>query len=582
MSKQTDGDDAMSGSDKTRARRNAREREKQTVVKDLADLGLAVHHSGLSHTVDSTDPVEIGPRINVYQGGITAAQLQEAIQREYGKARTPVEDMPREQQRAVFAAIAEEGGGEHPLVSGALKRPVANIGQLTREDVAHLESAVKRGVLRRGRGGSFPIPKTVYAHPSYNIEAAHAQAVNYLRSLAGKGLITVAELEEKAQELMQRTGKTAEQLLAEIYLQQEIDAKLKPLTLFKQADGRLRVFGWASNNRRDNDHPPEIITEAAHKEFMAYLDANPNRAPEFWHWHTPGTRYAKADWWDYADGFTVYSGLVDAGKEKQAQAAASDGIGMSHGFHVLGYDAGSKSITQYRTFEVSDLPITRAANPFTSFIVVQKEAAMPFSDAKRKYLLERLTPEDVAALEGKTSALKAAADAAGIEWKELEELPSVALEAKATDKEGDQAEEQPTADPAPVPDADLMAKIRAVVREEVAAVGKSLETTQAAVLSVAESVAAADAKATEALAKAVVADSAALEARKSLDDQVAELIRPRTRIGSSFSPATAASTRKKGEEPAAPAVKTKDEPTLPGAPGVDWFSEKVMKPAGLV
>jgi hypothetical protein len=368
-----------------------------------------------------------------------------------------------------------------------------------------------------------------------------------------------------------------------------------PLALFKQADGRLRVVGWASNNRRDKDTPPEIITEAAHKEFMGWLDAHPEHAPEFWHWHTPGTKYAKADWWDYADGFTVYSGLVDVGKEAQAEKAASDGIGMSHGFHVLGYDNAHHHITQYRTFEVSDLPKSRAANPYTSFNVIRKEAGMPFSEAKKAYLLERLKPETVAELERKTSDLKAAADAAGIEAKDLDETVAETVVTAAAEAEV-KAQDKPTDNPAavaadggdtkPKPDsnADEMDKrMRAMIREELAGMGKEVK---AAVLTVAESVKAINERVTTVEETAAKAQQTAKEAvtvtHKSLDEIVAEMISPaplRKGYRASTAPDTKVAAKKDGAE--TPAAKAVEEPTLTGKPDENWFVKEVLKPAGL-
>lgn len=462
------------------------------------------------------------------------------------KAHVAVEDMPRDQQRAVFAAMAD--GGNASDVRG-----------------------IAKGNFIRMRGTSY----TGIVHSLGSIPAGKTSIAGYhVMGPGGKrGFISHSDAELIAKEL-----------------------SAAPLTLYKQTDGRLRVFGWASNNRRDNDNPPEIITEAAHKEFMAYLDVHPKAAPEFWHWHTPGTRYAKADWWDYADGFTVYSGLVDVGKEKQAQAAAADGIGMSHGFHVLGYDQASKSITQYRTFEVSDLPITRAANPYTSFTVVRKEAAMPFSEAKKQYLLERLSAEDVAGLEGKTSTLKAAADAAGIEWKDLVD-EKAAAPAKPADQPKDEAK-KPKLKPGDV------GYVAEEDEEAEAAMGKSLSEQQIVALidarmltlgkeigtSVGTSVGVAlkalatrmDAIESTAVESKSAAEAAKEATTKSLDDFVAEMVRPKTRIDKGFTPSKAASTKKDGEAKVEPVAKGKEEPSLPDKPGEDWFTKQVMVPAGLV
>lgn len=526
------------------------------------------------------------------------------------KDHVAVADMPRDQQQAVFATLAESGAiaSAHPIVQTAHRSPIADMGQLSHEQKNALESAVKKGLLKKGKGGGFPIAKTVYAHPSYDIAGEHQRQVSHLRAIAGleslrlfgkEGhLITADELIARAETLEATTGKSAEQLLREAVAEQEaaFDKAARPLTLFKQADGRLRVVGWASNNRRDKDNPPEIITEAAHKEFMSYLDAHPEHAPEFWHWHTPGTKYAKADWWDYADGFTVYSGLVDAGKEAQAEKAAAEGIGMSHGFHVLGYDNANHHITQYRTFEVSDLPKSRAANPYTSFSTIRKEASMAFSEAKKAYLLERLPAETVAELERKTSDLKAAADAAGIEAKEVVETPAEVAtgvaapvdekaDSKPTDKPAEVAADGGNAKPkADTSNADMMQMMSDMIDKKLAAMGKEVN---AAVLTVAEAVKGINervATVEETAAKAEeVAKSAVVVNAKSLDEIVAEMISPAP-LRKGYRASAAADTRvpakKQDSDPVSPAVKTVEEPTLPGSPS-DWWTKEVMKPAGL-
>jgi hypothetical protein len=80
------------------------------------------------------------------------------------------------------------------------------------------------------------------------------------------------------------------------------------LCIVKQADGRMRWYARYSNNFKDRDG--EIITEAAHKEYIDWA-ASGGVYPELWLWHTPGTRFGQADWLDYASGFTHASGLVD-------------------------------------------------------------------------------------------------------------------------------------------------------------------------------------------------------------------------------------------------------------------------------
>ena len=81
-----------------------------------------------------------------------------------------------------------------------------------------------------------------------------------------------------------------------------------PFMVWKQADDTYRWFAIYSDQVRDEDNPPEIISEKSHKSFIELVDTGVVDYPELWHWHIPGTRWGKADWLDYADGFAVASG----------------------------------------------------------------------------------------------------------------------------------------------------------------------------------------------------------------------------------------------------------------------------------
>lgn len=184
----------------------------------------------------------------------------------------------------------------------------------------------------------------------------------------------------------------------------------------KGLDGQYRWFGWVTNKWEDRDG--EILTDAAHKDFLAFLDKHPEAAPELWSWHTPGTaRQNRADWWDYTNGFVLFSGPLT---EKEAQPyikgeVKKERIGMSHGFHVLSRDG--RFITRYRTFEVSELPHDVAANPFTDFKIMEEEEM--FSDRKRAFLVERFGEDVVAKLEQETEGREKMLHELGINWKEV-------------------------------------------------------------------------------------------------------------------------------------------------------------------
>lgn len=191
--------------------------------------------------------------------------------------------------------------------------------------------------------------------------------------------------------------------------------KNKSFYVFKDKNQKYRWFGWVTNKWRDRDE--DILTDAAHVEFCQFLDAHPHLAPQRWTWHTPGTaRKHQVDWWDYANGFFVYSGPLE---ESEVEADLKDlgiEIGMSHGFFVL--EREGRYIRRYRTFEVSDLPLDKASNPYTELRIEEENKKM-FSTHKRQYLIDRFGEETVVDLEKDTEAREAALKELGVDWKSV-------------------------------------------------------------------------------------------------------------------------------------------------------------------
>src|SRR3990167_483171 len=213
----------------------------------------------------------------------------------------------------------------------------------------------------------------------------------------------------------------------------------------KALDGSWRWFGWVSNKFRDRDASAEpklggqILSEAAHKEFVEWATADPKRMPELWPWHTKeGAHDLPADWIDYADGFLMMSGALTAKEAERVQRlAAKHDLAMSHGLINFDYDKKNGVIRKYRTFESSYLPREHAANEWTDIETLQKEIAnMGFNPARRGFLVEALGEERVKKLEGETEGRGKALEGLGVEYKELSDT----LERLADDG-GDEEEE---------------------------------------------------------------------------------------------------------------------------------------------
>lgn len=215
----------------------------------------------------------------------------------------------------------------------------------------------------------------------------------------------------------------------------------------KDSDGRPRLTFWVSNNFRDSDHPPEILSAAAHQSFVSWAEKN-SYHPEAWLWHTPGTRWGQVDWMDYFDGFLVESVLADKGMEQVAERLAADpDIRVSHGYviPVGGRDKDDFSVIQsYYQYEISPLKSGSEANPFTGSIPLDLtplltgvntsdqqpttepysasplgDITMPMDPTKRKWLEDKLGPERVKALEAATLDLGSVAKGLGLETKDL-------------------------------------------------------------------------------------------------------------------------------------------------------------------
>jgi len=193
--------------------------------------------------------------------------------------------------------------------------------------------------------------------------------------------------------------------------------------ILKDKEGNMRWLGIPSNKWRDRDNPPQIIEEAAHKEFTDYLD-NTKEYPVLLSWHTPGTRIGVADFADYSNGFLIMGGPIDKDKyaeaEKLAEKCQKEDIGMSHGFVYSYSDKEQEIIGKYRTWEVSHLPLAKAANVWTAIDILKKEVKqMSLNPEKRKYLVELHGEDVVSTFESKVIDLEGDLASLGIESKEL-------------------------------------------------------------------------------------------------------------------------------------------------------------------
>jgi len=201
------------------------------------------------------------------------------------------------------------------------------------------------------------------------------------------------------------------------------------LMLWKDTDtGQYKWLARYSNNLRDRDNPPEILTAQAHRRFVEMVDNKEAPLPELWLWHTPGTRWGQAQWVAYDDsgdvGFTLAGGTVDKGKEAIAEAIAAlspDTVRLSHGMPISSIVRDEKDntlITEYTTREISPLPEAWAANQYTGFSILKEGKEMGIPTEKRQALQEwGLSPEVLALVEQDSAEQAEEAKEAGLATK---------------------------------------------------------------------------------------------------------------------------------------------------------------------
>jgi hypothetical protein len=205
--------------------------------------------------------------------------------------------------------------------------------------------------------------------------------------------------------------------------------------------GRYRWLAVYSNKYRDEDNPPEILSAQAHKEFVSAVDGGQAPFPELWHYHVPGTRWGVSDFvaFDEATGFSLASGTIDKGHEPEAEAvmAFTDPLAVSHGLEVLDRDTKDASIIEkYRTVEISELPLSAAANKLTGFSILKGVTHMGLSADKKAHLQKvGLAPEAIAELEADLDAKALAAEQAGLQSKEATPAAKAEVETPAAKTE---------------------------------------------------------------------------------------------------------------------------------------------------
>lgn len=196
----------------------------------------------------------------------------------------------------------------------------------------------------------------------------------------------------------------------------------------KDAKGDWRWVGWPSNNFIDRSG--DIITEAAHQEYVTWWNKEKPSFPVFTSLHAPGSgRTYPVDFVGYENGFLVMSGRLTEGEAARLLKKQKEReLGMSHtGFGVRS-TKDPRQIVMYRSYEVTDLPIEMADNPFTD-LSISKEADMN-TEEQVGYLADMFGSKEKGdaawkaaeqAISAKTAMKQKELQAAGVESKEKSE-----------------------------------------------------------------------------------------------------------------------------------------------------------------
>lgn len=197
------------------------------------------------------------------------------------------------------------------------------------------------------------------------------------------------------------------------------------------AQGVFKALGdgyWlAAHTNNLQDLEGEILTEKAHKRYIARVQQGFVEMPELWLKHIKGTRHGKALWM-WMDGHMVGAvGKFDDtpmghAMEKYYRKLKPADIQLSHGFSFPKWGKKGTEYEDYNTFEITTIPVKygRGANPYTAF---EEVMTMALSAADRK-MLEEILPADIAPRvvewnDKQAGKLKELVDAGGVAFKGL-------------------------------------------------------------------------------------------------------------------------------------------------------------------
>jgi hypothetical protein len=233
------------------------------------------------------------------------------------------------------------------------------------------------------------------------------------------------------------TDKEADDQMAALYAAMA-DEK-KTFLVWKDKVNQYQWIATYSNNIRDDDSPPEIISESSHLGFISKVEKGLVEYPELWLWHTPEWMVGKATWlaWDDS-GFAMAAGYFNKGCEAVAEALmAADDVRVSHGMPASSIKRSKEDptvIVEHTTKEISPLPGFAAANRWTGFITLEDTVMI---DQQKKEMLKKSFGIDenvIAKIEQLNEGQASKAKELGLETKAQPEVVTPVIEPEKADE----------------------------------------------------------------------------------------------------------------------------------------------------
>lgn len=341
-----------------------------------------------------------------------------------------------------FAERAGEAGGSSHEDDDRTGRRELGLDEMTAEELEEFRRSGQRAVATKKEGGGefraadfADVPDT--ATPStWKLRLAAERSGNFTVAQVGRAITAMqpggfrgnrVELGSSKDTVVGRIrraiGKTGGSDEQKANLRERLSA-VKELPLGDvstfgvkaQADGSYRWTAIYTNRYADRER--EIFSDAAHKEFEAWVNGPDGVMPELRAWHVEGSKMGEADGviYDADTGFMLATGVFDATRQNAAKALAeySEPLGVSHGYTYPRSGLKEGVYSTYRTFEISPLPLGKAANLLTGFGL---EVTM--DDVKKDYLTKVFGAEETEVIMRGLGKLKAKAEADGLDYKDL-------------------------------------------------------------------------------------------------------------------------------------------------------------------